>query len=135
MRWTDVSFTDRTIRQFAALSVVFFLALALWQACALNNRIAALLLATIAGVVGPLGWRRPRLLRPIYVAAVAVSFPLGWTISHVMLALLYFALFTPIGMLFRLMKRDSLKRRFRPDVPTYWEERQTRAISDYWRQY
>ena len=135
MRWADVSFTDRTIRQFAAVSLAIFLGLALWQALHFGDHIAALWFAVIALVIGPLGLCRPRWIRPIYVAAMAVSFPIGWVVSRVLLAFVYFGLFTPIAMLFRLMKRDTLRRGFRTELPTYWEERQTRAVGDYWRQY
>jgi hypothetical protein len=135
MRWADVSFTDKTIRQFAAFSLVIFLGLAVWHGRALDNRLAALFFAAMALLIGPVGLCRPRWIRPIYVAWMAVSFPLGWVVSHVLLLLLYFLLFTPIALLFRFISRDSLRRQFRPELPTYWEARQTRAISDYWRQY
>ena len=49
-----------------------------------------------------------------------VAFPIGWTVSRVLLALVYYGLFTPLGLAFRVAGRDRLRRRFRADRETYW---------------
>jgi len=58
-------------------------------------------------------WPAPRLIRPVYVGWTAATYPIGWTISHLMLALIYFGVVTPIGLLLRLFGHDplALKRR------------------------
>ena len=40
---------------------------------------------------------------------MVLAFPIGWTVSQVMLALMFFGLFTPIGLVFRLIGRDPLQ--------------------------
>ena len=60
--------------------------------------------------LGPLGLIWPRLLRPIYVAWMVLAFPIGWTISQLILAVMFYGLFTPIGLVFRLIGRDPLLR-------------------------
>ena len=49
-------------------------------------------------------------MRLIYVGWMVLAFPIGWTVSQVMLALMFFGLFTPIGLVFRLIGRDPLQR-------------------------
>lgn len=62
--------------------------------------------ATLAGgLLGVLA----ELLRPIYVAWMVAAFPIGWTISLVVMAAMFYGLFTPIGLFFRLIGRDSME--------------------------
>ena len=79
---------------------------------------------------------RPAALRPFYLAITAVSLPIGVVVSFVILAVLYFGVFTPIALVFRLVGRDVLHRRFDASAKTYWTPR--RAVQDvrrYFRQF
>ena len=49
--------------------------------------------------------------------------PIGIVVSHVVLALIYFGLFMPIALVFRVIGRDPLHRRFEPEAQSYWVER------------
>jgi hypothetical protein len=52
------------------------------------------------------------------------------------MALVFYGLFTPMGLLFRLIGRDPLNRRFDPTAQTYWTPHQT--VTDgrrYFRQF
>lgn len=76
-------------------------------------------LALLVGITGIL---LPGIVRPIYIAWMGIAFPIGWTMSHVLLTFIYYGLFTPIGIAFRLLGRDSLKLRFDRAAATYWEK-------------
>lgn len=43
--------------------------------------------------------------------------------SLVAMAVLYFLLITPVGLIVRLFRRDLLRRRLDPDGNSYWIER------------
>lgn len=135
MRWADVSFTDRTVRQFAGLSLIVFGGLALWQGLVHGNLLAAILLSALALTLGPLGLIRPGWIRPVYWVWMAAVFPIGWAISHLVLAVLYFGLFMPLALVFRLRGRDALQRRFQPELASYWQEREQSEVPRYFRQY
>lgn len=78
----------------------------------------------------------PQLLRPVFVLWMLAAFPIGWVMSHVLLALVYFGVLTPIGIILRMRGRDSLQLKSRTDAETYWIERpQPRESSQYFRQY
>ncbi len=49
-------------------------------------------------------------MRWVYIGWMILAFPIGWTVSQVMLAVMFFGLFTPIGLVFRLIGRDPLHR-------------------------
>ncbi|HWB01164.1 MAG TPA: SxtJ family membrane protein [Pirellulales bacterium] len=137
MRFSDIDFhpSDRTLRQFAGLSIVFFAAMACWQGWAHGRTTLAAVLAVAAVVVGPLGLMRPQAVRPIFVGWMLLVLPIGWLVSHAILAFLFFGLFTPIAWVFKLMGRDALALR-RRTADSYWQPKL--AVSDrrrYFRQY
>jgi len=77
-----------------------------------------------------------KLTRIIYLGMVLVTFPIGWAISMILLTVFYFLLLTPLGLVFRLLGRDSLCRKFDPDAKTYWlARRQTDNLDRYFHQY
>ena len=138
MQWSDISFRPpaKTLRQFAGLWLAFFGGLALWQGLVRGQTGLATLLAVLALTIGPLGLIRPGWIRPIYVGWMVLAFPIGWTVSQVMLALMFYGLFTPIGLLFRLLGRDALHRTRRPEVESYWTPKPAPAgPKSYFRQF
>jgi hypothetical protein len=51
------------------------------------------------------------------------------------LALLFFGVFTPVALLFKLIGRDVLARHQRPEVPTYWTAHPAvKDVRSYFRQ-
>lgn len=56
----------------------------------------------------------------IYIVATVAAFPIGWVISHLVMAIIYYGILTPLGLFFRLMGRDPLQRRLDPDAKSYW---------------
>lgn len=129
MRWSDIPFDPpaRTLRQFGGLCLIFFGALGLWEALRRGhvNLGAGLIVLGLAG--GALALIRPGWLRPVYVVWMILAFPIGWTISLLVLALMYYGLFTPLGLFFKLIGRDPLDRTLRPDLETYWTPKETPA--------
>lgn len=49
--------------------------------------------------------------------------PLGWLVSHLLLALVFYLVITPLGLVRRLLHRDPLALRFEPGLSSYWTER------------
>lgn len=138
MRWADLPFhpSDRTLRQFAGLWIVFFAGLGLWQLLGRQRLAAGLALEILAFAVGPVGLVRPRWLRPVFVGWMVLAFPIGWLVSHLMLAVLYYGIFTPLGLAFRLAGRDALALRPRPDQESYWSPKPApEDVRRYFRQF
>jgi hypothetical protein len=138
MRWSDIPFSPqpRMLRQFAALWLAFFGGLAAWQGLMRGRVGVAAVLAVLAVVIGGLGLIRPQLIRPIFIGWMVLAFPIGWTVSLILLGLVYYGLFLPIGLVFRLVGRDALQLRPRPDVTTYWTSRPEVAdVRRYFRQF
>ena len=77
-----------------------------------------------------------RLTRAIYVVLTAVTFPIGLAVSFTLLAIFYFLLLAPLGLIFRLMGRDALCRKFDATAESYWLSRQEpESPEQYFRQF
>jgi len=61
-----------------------------------------------------------KLTRGIYLGLILVTMPIGSVVSITLLAIFYFLLLTPLGLLFRLMGRDVLGRKFDSAADSYW---------------
>jgi hypothetical protein len=114
-----VTTTDRMLRQFAGLWILFFGGLAAWQALLTDNRNLAILFAGLALVIGIGGLVRPPVIRPVFGTMMALTYPIGWVVSHLLLGLFFYAMVFPIGLFFRLIGRDELHRR-KSSERTYW---------------
>jgi hypothetical protein len=138
MQWSDIPFDPprKTLRQFAALWLVVLGGMAIWQALVRERAGWASILAILALTLGPLGLARPEWMRRIYVGWMILAFPIGWTVSQVMLAAMFFGLFTPIGLVFRLLGRDPLHRARRSDLESYWAPKPTPTdLRRYFKQF
>jgi hypothetical protein len=80
------------------------------------------------------GWRLPT--QALYVVLTLVAFPIGLVVSHVLMAVIYYLVITPIGLVFRLVGRDVLGRRLDKQKPSYWHVRTTpRDPASYFKLY
>jgi hypothetical protein len=137
MQWSDISRTpsSRTLRQFAALWIIFFSTLALWNAMVRGRPMIALLLAILAVTIGPLGLWRPAAIRRVFVGWMMAAFPIGWVVSRAVLGLLFYGLFTPIAVIFRVFRRDPLFLHKPAGRETYWIPRSSPSdVRSYFHQ-
>ena len=138
MKWSDLPLkpTGRVLRQFAAAWLIFFLAAGVHRYFARGEHEAGVLLGVIAAVVGLAGLLRPATVRWLFVGATVAAFPIGWVVSQVMLAAMFYGIITPLALLFRIQGRDVLARKPAPDRPTFWLPKQTpKEMGTYFRQY
>lgn len=78
----------------------------------------------------------PSLRRSLYLGAMYVTFPIGFVLSHVVLGLIYYIVFTGIGLALRICGYDPLQRRLDRTAKTYWiTRRENRPASSYFRQF
>ena len=63
---------------------------------------------------------RPRWFRGFYRAGMTASWHVGQVMGGVLLTILFLLLVTPLGLLLRLMGKDLLELKRRPDAASYW---------------
>ena len=128
--------TERQLRWFGILLAGFVVlagALARWQ---LEEPTAARWTwAGGATVVAAHAAVRP-LRRWIYLGWLYAAFPIGWAVSHLLLAAAYYVVLTPIGILMRWIVGDPLDRARDRDASTYWAVRRPASdVRRYFRQF
>ena len=82
------------------------------------------------------GWFVPSFLRIVYVSMACAAFPIGFVVSHLMMATVYYGVLTPIGVVMRLFGYDPINRHFDQSDETYWRPRsQENSLNTYFRQF
>ena len=90
----------------------------------------------IAAVISVVGFCVPAFMRPIFVGWMVAAFPIGWTISHVMMAAIYYLVVTPLGLVMRVAGYDPMHRKFDTSAATYWIPRtQSNDAKRYFQQF
>ena len=78
----------------------------------------------------------PAAARILYLGLTLVAMPIGLVVSLVLLAAFYFLLLTPVALVFRLIGRDALRRRFDAAVESYWvPHRPSEDMERYFHQF
>lgn len=127
--------SQKDLRQFAWLWLAFFAligGLAFWRGA--HSTAAWIWALTLP--VGLIGAAHPSFVRPIYTTWMYLAFPIGWTVSHGLILLIYYCVVTPIGLMLRASGYDPMMRKLNPAATTYWVRRSPPAdVKRYFRQY
>ncbi len=90
--------------------------------------VASLLIAVVAGAA-------PLRLKAAQQIFQRITRPVHRTITEAGLLILYFGLFTPLGLLFKLARRSAILTHPDDSLTSYWQRcRPNRPRSDYFRQ-
>jgi hypothetical protein len=136
MHWNDIPFRPPpgTLRRFGIFGFLLLSGLGGWQAWHDRWVLGATLLA-VAIVLFVMALVRPAALQPIFAGLMVATFPLNWVMSHVVMGLVFYGIFTPLGLFFRVIGRDVLARRFQPTRSSYWTKKpRPEGIRSYFRQ-
>jgi hypothetical protein len=93
--------------------------------------------AVISAVFLGLGLLVPIVLRPVEKVWMTVAGAMGWFMTRVLLTIMFFTVFTPIGLIARLFGKDFLSLRTDESVTSYWIYREARDLTkeDYEKQF
>ena len=126
----------RELRQFAGMWLGFFGAIGGYLFWTSGSQGWGAVVGAVAALVGLPGLLLPQIMKPIYVVWMTAAFPIGWTISHLLLGVIFYGVVTPIGLTLRLFGYDPMNRKFEPEAKTYWSERPVDTdTSRYFRMY
>jgi hypothetical protein len=112
---------DETLREFAEFGTfILGLVAAPWMLYR-GHTTAAIAFWAVAVALRVLAFVSPRLVKWPFLALSVVTWPIGLVVSHLALAIIYYLVFTPVALLFRLIGRDALHRKFDRRAESYWE--------------
>jgi hypothetical protein len=92
--------------------------------------------ALVPGTILPalaLTW--PAMLAPVHRVWMKMGHALGWVNTRIILCVVFYGVFVPMGVFMRARGRDSMRRRFDPDAPTYRLPCKLRPASHMFRQF
>jgi hypothetical protein len=125
------------LRKFGATSMAMLILIALvgyW----LEHLTAvwSLYLCTAGLVIFILSRISAILIKPFYLLLYTIALPIGFVLTNILMAVIYFIILTPIGLIFRLIRRDPLRRKFNPRTRTYWlPHRNPDSLKRYFNQF
>jgi hypothetical protein len=90
----------------------------------------------ISGVIIVVYYLVPPLRKTMFMAWLALVFPVGWLLSHVLLTIVFYLVVFPIGLLLKLGRHDPLRRKFDLNCHSYWIKRERKKGAErYFRQF
>ncbi|MCX7418953.1 MAG: SxtJ family membrane protein [Planctomycetia bacterium] len=127
----------RELRWFAGLLILFFGFIAgLWRYRS-GQTTGPVVMASVASAIGLVGLTIPMAIRGVYVVWMIAVWPIGWVVSHVLLATIFFGVMTPIGLILRALGRDPMRKKLDRTAKTYWITRPAEESDpqQYFRQF
>ena len=126
----------KELRVFAVLQVVFFAIIATVLYNKSGSTTLPIAIVAVSAVVGVIGFFVQPFMRAIYVVWMFAVWPIGLVVSHVVLAIVFYLVLTPIGIIMKLCGRDPMERKFDKHAGTYWIPRQQESDTRrYFRQF
>lgn len=129
--------SEKQLKDFAFVALIMFnlLGLVLFWLGKISGH--GYFIFAIAGVLTYVFGRiSTKLIKPIFLAMIVLTFPIGWIVSNLVMALFYYGVITGVGLFFRIIKRDPLCRKYDANVDTYWiQSKNKRSAKDYFRQF
>ena len=126
----------REIKQYRSFGLVvggIFAAIGAWPLLRGEGiRLWAVILGSLLVVLGLLF---PGRLGPIYKAWMAIGHVLGWINTRIILGVIYYALFTPLGLAMRVWRKDLMRRQYDETTNTYRVLRRPRPAVHMLRQF
>jgi hypothetical protein len=112
------SFARSLLIGFPVLAVLFlgfgFLRTGTW------NLQLPLLIGGIGAAAGLVFLAIPAIAKPFYIAWYAAACSIGFVVSNVLMASVFYVLFTGTGLVVRLLGRRSLETKLDRSAATYW---------------
>lgn len=124
----------KQLRSFGLMVGGIFALIGLWPAVWRGEDFRLWALA-LAGLLSAPALMFPSSLRLVYRVWMALGQGLGWINTRIILSLVFYGLFTPSGLVMRLMGKDPMHRQFEPDAETYRIVRSPRPSSHMARQF
>ena len=123
----------KQLRSFGLLVGGVFAVLGLWPmlfggGMRLWGIIPGVLLLFLAGIF-------PTALGPIHKGWMKIGHVLGWINTRIILSVVFYGMFVPMGFFMRLRGKDPMRRRFEPEADSYRVPSRGRPGSHLLRQF
>jgi hypothetical protein len=118
--------TDKELRQFGVrggIVLAFVGSFLLWRES------HAFLFFYVMSLYNVLGVFFPAVLRPLHKAIFAIVLILGTVVTYGVMCLAFYLIFTPVGLMGRLFRKNFLDVRFDKSATSYWIKREKTSFT------
>jgi hypothetical protein len=126
--------TNKELRSFGLLVGGIFAGIGFWPMLLRGDDVRAWALVLAALLIGP-AVVFPACLKPVHKLWMKLGHVLGWINTRIILGAIFFGVVTPMGLIRRLFRKDSMGRRTKTDVDSYRLPRSARPASHMTKQY
>jgi hypothetical protein len=125
----------KNLKKFGITMGIVFLAITAILSAKHNTIVLPALLVSLAFFV--LAALAARLLGPIYIVWMKFARILEWVNTRIILSVIFYLIFTPLGLVMKLLGKDLLDRRIEGNKDSYWHKKENKGfnLSDYERQF
>lgn len=133
----NTKYTSKEIRIWALVMAAILTAVGAIQFIVWGHLRTANTFWILAVVFLSLGLIYPMLLKPIYWGWLKFAAALAWVNTRLILGVIFYLVFTPVGLILRLMRKDLIKQRWDANANSYWIKRPDEQFdpSRYEKQY
>lgn len=124
----DQAATRNELRQFGLLVGAVFVVIGLWP-IVFREEPLRLWAIGLGGLLITCGGTFPSVLAPVHKGWMWGGHILGWINTRILLGIVFYGLVTPIGIVFRLMGKDTMRQGFAESSTTYRVARSPRPHS------
>lgn len=80
---------------------------------------------------------KPAVLKPPYFIWMKIAYLLSWVNTRIILSVIFYFIFAPVGLVMRLFRADPLDRRIEKNSHSYWKIKKKKEFNclDYERQF
>ena len=118
----------KELRNFGLLIGAIFNLIGLWPMVVRGEQLRLWAVA-VGSALMIFGVLVPRLLAPVHRGWMWAGHALGWINTRILLSLIFYGLITPIGVVFRMLGKDTMRQAFSDTSATYRVNRQSRPRS------
>ena len=126
--------TNKELRSFGSLVGGIFAVIGFWPLLLRGQDYRTWALALAVLLIGP-ALVYPPALKPFHKAWMKLGHVLGWINTRIILGVIFFAVVTPMGMIRRMLGKDSMGRASSSTLDSYRLPRQSRPPSHMTKQY
>jgi hypothetical protein len=125
----------KSLRKFGVTMAIAFLIITL--IIFIRHKYSIIPTFIILAIFLILAFTLPALLKPVYILWMRLAFVLSWINTRLILFILFYLLFAPVGLMMRLFRVDLLDRKIEKDKKSYWRRKEKKEFSslDYERQF
>ena len=133
--------TPRQLKQFGVAAAIF-LPLIGWLVTGKPRTLAEAKLPLLGGLavagvaLAIIALVKPAVIRPLFIGVSLITLPIGLVVGELVLLVVFFGVFLPIGLIMRIVGRDALQRQLDRGAKSYWQPKaQPNSSSRYFQQF